>query len=123
MIRQHGEIHRPVIVYLSWDSRWQFRLRAKPLSFVIGYLSLPLRGNGGPVAKQPGIEFCKGLRRFSPGKIGRRALFDERVPILFSLSCPVDALDTIPEALGMVTIIYETTPLLPHGVEISDDLS
>jgi hypothetical protein len=92
-------------------------------SFVICYLSFPLRGNGRPVAKLPGIEFCKGLRRFSPGKIGRRALVDERVPILFSLSCPVDALDTIPEALGMVMIIYETTPLSPHGVEISDDLS
>src|ERR1700758_3643313 len=82
-----------------------------------------LSGDCGPVAKQPGIEFRKGLRRFSPGKIGRRALFDERIPILLSLSCPIDTLDAVPKALGMVAIIYETTPLPPHGVEISNDLS
>jgi hypothetical protein len=75
------------------------------------------------VAKQSGIEFCEGFRRFSPGKIGRRALFDQRVPILLSLSGPIDALDTIPEALRMVAIIYEPAPLFPHGIEISNDLS
>jgi hypothetical protein len=76
-----------------------------------------------PVAKQFGIEFGEGLRRFGPGKVGGGALFHQRVPILLSLSGPIGALDSIPKSLRMVAIVYESASQFPHWIEVSDNLS
>src|SRR6266403_3469529 len=67
-------------VYLGWDSRWLFRLRAKPLEFVICHLLSVIsatrkRQAGGEAARNRVLQRTSQIqpRKNRPQSIGRRA--------------------------------------------------